>query len=54
MLGQAGATLGRTLRLWGLSVAVFFLLSAGLAMVCPLMEGVTVAGRFSLIPRCLH
>lgn len=54
MLGQAGLTLARTLRLQGLSAAVFFLLSAGLAMVCPLKEGMTVAGRSSLIPRCLH
>ena len=53
-LGEAGITPSRTPRLQGLSVAVFSPLSAGLAMVCPLMEGVTVAATYSLSPRCLH
>lgn len=50
VLGEAGITP----RLQGLSVAVFSPLSAGLATVCPSMEGVTVAGISSLSPRCLH
>lgn len=53
-LGKAGITPSRTLRLQGLSVAIFSLLSAGPAMVCPSMEGATVAGTSSLSPRCLH
>lgn len=53
-LGEAGITPSRTPRLQGLSVAIFSLLSAGPATVCPSMEGVTVAGTSSLSPRCLH
>lgn len=54
MLGEEGITPSRTPTLQGLSVAVFRLLSVVLAMVCPSMEGVTVAGTSSLSSRCLH
>lgn len=39
MLGEAGMTLSRTVRLQGLPVTIFSLLSASLALVCPSMEG---------------
>lgn len=54
VLGEEGITPSRTPTLQGLSVAVFRLLSVVLAMICSLMEGVTVAGTSSLSSRCLH